>query len=91
MRYFMHGLSTLGCAVSLLPLALWPSLHPLAATTCLLAATSAYACSFGGFHAYVQVGQGRGGARVAQQQTTWGFKCCAPAPMPAMSGHAWLQ
>ncbi|KAG1669639.1 hypothetical protein FOA52_010799 [Chlamydomonas sp. UWO 241] len=53
-RRVMHAVSTLGCAVCLAPLALLPSITPLGATVCVVAAQICYAASFGGFHAYVQ-------------------------------------
>ncbi|GLC39136.1 hypothetical protein PLESTB_001509800 [Pleodorina starrii] len=55
-RRGMHAVSTLGCAVAVLPLAAAPggSLPPLVATLCLVAAVGCYGFSFGGFHAYVQ-------------------------------------
>ncbi|EFJ46763.1 hypothetical protein VOLCADRAFT_92899 [Volvox carteri f. nagariensis] len=55
-RRCMHAVSTLGCAVAVLPLAAAPggSLPPAAATACLVAAVGCYGFSFGGFHAYIQ-------------------------------------
>ncbi|KAG2485869.1 hypothetical protein HYH03_015452 [Edaphochlamys debaryana] len=60
-RRAMHGVSTLGCAAAVLPLAAGvgggvgpAALSPAVATLCLVAAVGCYGASFGGFHAYVQ-------------------------------------
>lgn len=55
-RRLMHGVSSLGCAAALAPLASSAAPSPVVATLCLVGATACYAFSFGGFHAYVQVG-----------------------------------
>lgn len=53
----MHVLSTVGCALAILPLALSDaaSVTPAQATALLCLFNSFYAASFGGFHPYVQV------------------------------------
>jgi hypothetical protein len=63
-RRGMHAVSTLGCAVAVLPLAAAPGgyLPPALATLCLVAAVGCYGFSFGGFHAYVQVRRSRAAA-----------------------------
>ncbi len=54
----MHGVSTLGCAAAMMPLALGQGVGPVEATLCLMVFNACYAFSFGGFHAYIQVGAG---------------------------------
>ena len=50
-RRAMHGVSTLGCAASMMPLALGGStLSPVVATMWLVAFQCCYSFSFGGFH-----------------------------------------
>ena len=51
-----HTISTLGCAACAIPLAAGLATTPAAATVWLVLFQSCYAFSFGGFHAYVQVG-----------------------------------
>lgn len=53
-RNAMHVVCTLGCAASLLPLALDAIPSPLTAVACLTANLSFYAFSYSGFHAYLQ-------------------------------------
>lgn len=52
----MHAISTLGCAAAVAPLALQTSPDPYLACAWLVGVQCCYAASFGGFHAYVQVG-----------------------------------
>ncbi|KAL6761234.1 major facilitator superfamily transporter [Haematococcus lacustris] len=56
-RQAMHVVSTLGCALSMLPLALRGgsgSLGPAEATAWLVVYNACYGFSFGGFHPYIQ-------------------------------------
>lgn len=53
-RRLMHGLSTLGAAACAVPLAAGWASSGAQATAWLMAFQGCYACSFGGFHAYVQ-------------------------------------
>jgi hypothetical protein len=55
-RRLFHVLTSLGFALAVAPLALLASPSVPLATACLTAASALYACSFGGFHAYLQVG-----------------------------------
>ncbi len=63
-RRAMHAVSSLGCGAAMAALAAGTAqgggMAPAAAAACLVAAVGCYGFSFGGFHAYVQVG-GRGG------------------------------
>lgn len=54
-RRLFHTLTTLGFAAAVAPLALISSPSVPLATACLTLASALYACSFGGFHAYLQV------------------------------------
>jgi hypothetical protein len=56
-RRLFHVLTSLGFALAVAPLALLASPSVPLATACLTAASALYACSFGGFHAYLQVGR----------------------------------
>ncbi|GAX85008.1 hypothetical protein CEUSTIGMA_g12429.t1 [Chlamydomonas eustigma] len=58
-RKIMHGLSAVGCAATILPLALSSSCSPEVATLWLIAFQCCYAVSFGGFHPHVQEVAGR--------------------------------
>jgi len=53
-RRFMHSFCCLGCAASVLPLALNPAPSLALAVTCLTLMLSCYGTSYGGFHSYLQ-------------------------------------
>jgi hypothetical protein len=61
-RRLFHVLTSLGFALAVAPLACMARPSVPLATACLTAASALYACSFGGFHAYLQV-PGRAGQR----------------------------